>query len=277
MRIGIIADWLNPVITHVIQLLVERGVQVDVIYPEKMLVDMATVHVAHDLYLLKSGTELALSLAGSLHALGGATLNPYPTVERLRNKIIVMRVLQQWGIPTPETYVTGISGDLAPLLQTGPLIVKPHRGSRGQGIRIVRHMDELAALPGEGPTLAQRYYPSDGVDRKIFCIGGQLFGIKRLWPLRTYEDKLGEPFTPGAELSEIAVRCGRAFGIDLFGLDVVLSGGRPYVVDVNKFGSYMGVPDGPRLLADYFQRAGELALRGELPGAPAAAQVKRMT
>jgi hypothetical protein len=47
------------------------------------------------------------------------------------------------------------------------------------------------------------------------------------------------------------MRCVAALGIDMFGLDIVISGGRPCVVDINKFGSYMGVPDAPRLLANY--------------------------
>jgi glutathione synthase/RimK-type ligase-like ATP-grasp enzyme len=62
------------------------------------------------------------------------------------------------------------------------------------------------------------------------------------------------------------VRCGRAFGIDLFSIDVVFSQGQPYVVDINKFGSYMGVPDAPRLLADYIQAAARRARRGESVG-----------
>jgi len=34
-------------------------------------------------------------------------------------------------------------------------------------------------------------------------------------------------------------------------MDIIFSKGVPYVVDVNKFGSYMGVPNAPCLLADY--------------------------
>src|SRR5213076_2139809 len=83
---------------------------------------------------------------------------------------------------------------LTSLLESGPLILKPYRGSRGEGIRIVRHVRELADLPSDGPILAQRYEEPDGRDVKIFCIGGRLFGVRRIWPLRTYQDKIGDPF-----------------------------------------------------------------------------------
>jgi glutathione synthase/RimK-type ligase-like ATP-grasp enzyme len=64
-------------------------------------------------------------------------------------------------------------------------------------------------------------------------------------------------------LQDLGLRCSRAFGIDLFGMDVVMSHGQPYVVDVNKFGSYVGVPDAPRRLADYVYAAGRRAVHGE--------------
>jgi hypothetical protein len=46
-------------------------------------------------------------------------------------------------------------------------------------------------------------------------------------------------------------------------VDVVLSRGRPYVVDVNAFSGYVGVPDAPHHLADAIEEAGGRALRGE--------------
>ena len=263
MRMCAFVNRVNPVFAEVLQLLAERGVRVDLVRPEAQLITLAAVGVEHDLYLLKSGTELALALAGALHASGAATLNPYPTVALMRDKIVATRVLQQAGVPTPASYVTTDPRALAPLLEGGPLILKPYRGSRGEGIRIVRHPGELDGSPPAGPILAQRYHEPDGRDYKLFCIGGDFFGVRRIWPLRSYADKFGEPFEPGPELHELGLRCSRAFGIDLFGMDVVLSRGRPYVVDVNKFGSFVGVPDAPRRLADYLYAAGRRAVRGE--------------
>src|SRR5881398_591946 len=143
MRVGIILDWMNPNIEQAVRVLSERGVKVALIHPEKQFISLARVQVENDLYVLKSGSDLALSLGGALHALGAATLNPYPTVAMMRNKIIVTRVLQAAGVPTPESYLTTRVDDLASLLESGPLIVKPYQGSRGEGIRVIRHVREL--------------------------------------------------------------------------------------------------------------------------------------
>jgi ribosomal protein S6--L-glutamate ligase len=52
-------------------------------------------------------------------------------------------------------------------------------------------------------------------------------------------------------MKEICFACGKAFGIDLFGLDIITSDGQPYVVDINTFPGFKGVPDAASLLADY--------------------------
>src|SRR3989449_10140344 len=92
---------------------------------------------------------------------------------------------------------------------------------------------------------------------------GQIFGVKRVWPARTYEQNLGEPFTITPELHNISLRCGRAFGIDLYGLDIIENNGKPYVVDVSSFPGFKGVPDAALRLADYIYSAGQRVLNGE--------------
>jgi ribosomal protein S6--L-glutamate ligase len=251
VRICVLADWLNPIMRQTFDLLAERGVTVDVRYPDKELIDLASVKVEHDLYVLKSGTDVALSLAGLLHSLGARTVNPYQSVSMLRNKIVVTGGLGAAGVPVPETFVTNDPNDLDALLAEGPLIIKPYRGSRGEGIRVVHELGELLETPSERPILAQRYMVPDGRDRKLYCAGERVFGVLREWPLRTYADKLGEPFEPDDDLCDIAVRCGKAFGVGLFGIDVVMCEGKPYVVDMNKFGSWMGVAQAPSHVADY--------------------------
>lgn len=254
MRVGIIVDWLNPVIREVIDLLKARGIEVGFLYPEKESFNLASLKVEYDVYLLKSGTDSALSLAGVLHSMGAKTLNPYLTVAAMRNKAIVTRMLQDGGVPVPETHVTTKVSNFAPLLENGPLILKPCRGSRGNGIKIIHQASDLSSIPTGEPILGQRYHKPDDRDLKVFRIGDQIFGSKRIWPLNSYNDKIGEPCTLPQEFIDITLRCGEIFGIDLYGLDIVISHNQPYVVDVNKFGSYMGVPDGPSILAGYIYR-----------------------
>jgi ribosomal protein S6--L-glutamate ligase len=250
----------------VMRALSEAGVVVAVIHPVPQMLELSTVRVEHDLYVLKKTSRLALSLAGALHAQGAAIVNSYPVTVALRDKIVTARILQLAGVPTPASYVASHPERLAPLLDGGPLVVKPYQGSDGAGVRVVQNVAELAALPvGRDPVFAQRYHRPEGRDRKIYVVGGRLFGVKKVFPARTEADRQGEPFAPSPELCDIARQCGRAFGIDLYSVDIIESEGKPYVVDMCSIPGCAGVPDAPSHLASYLRAAAERTAQGQPP------------
>jgi ribosomal protein S6--L-glutamate ligase len=246
----------SPIFPEVVRLLRARGANVDVVYPDERMTELRALRVDHDLYVLKSGSETALSLAGALHSLGAAILNPYPAAAICRDKIVASRVLDGAGIPAPPSYVASRPEQLIPLLEHGPLIVKPYRGSQGRGVQIVHDAIELLenGVNG-GPLFAQRYLQPEGRDRKIYRIGDEIFGVERVWPARSYREKLGRPFAVSGTLREIAFGCGSALGLSLFGFDVVISEGKSYLVDISSFPGFKGVPNAALRLADYIELA----------------------
>jgi len=273
LRIGFLLPHYSPksasVMPAVVEALAESGAIVEVIHPVEGILDLSKVRVEHDLYVLRHTSGLSLSLAGALHELGAVIVNPYPVSAALKDKIVASRTLEAAGVPTPAAYVASQPQQLLALLDLGPLVVKPYQGAGGHQVRIIRTPAELAEVNcGREPVFAQRYHANDGRDRKIYAIGGRLFGVKKVFPRRTEEEKYGEPFTLSPELREIAVRCGRAFGIDLFGVDIIESEGVPYVVDMCSIPGFKGVPDAPRLLAQYFYAVAEQAARAEVPPHP---------
>jgi ribosomal protein S6--L-glutamate ligase len=262
MKIGVItkrekAHKAGSVMEETADILRTRGVAVDPIYPEDSLLDVARIEADYDLYLLKSGTETALSLAGVLHAAGARIVNPYPTVVAMRDKIISTKMLQSAGVPLPETWFASRPEQLAGPLKEGRIVVKPFwAASQGRGVQIITTEDELSAVTGEdGLIFAQRYYQPDGRDHKLYVIGDRVFGVRRVWPPKTLEDKLGAPFDVPDEMREIAFGCGRAFGVGLYGVDLITSAGRPYVVDINTFPGFKGVPNAAELLAAFIEEA----------------------
>jgi ribosomal protein S6--L-glutamate ligase len=268
LRIGLLSGRYTPADQSywplVARLLADWGATVDSIQVAERPIDVSDLRVEHDLYVLKDKGDLAMSIAASLHAAGAAILNPYPSSAMLRDKIVTSHVLQAAGVPTPQSFVASHVEQLRHAVERGPLVVKPYRGSRGAGVHVVRDAAELDRLPSlTEPVYAQRYHPPDGRDRKLYAIGDELYGVLRVWPPRTDQDKLGEPFTPSRELADIARRCGAAFGLDLFGVDVVESGGIPYVVDMSSMPGFKGVPDAVRRVADYIHAAATRASLGD--------------
>ncbi|HZX96557.1 MAG TPA: hypothetical protein VFE90_18710 [Myxococcales bacterium] len=270
MRIGMLMtpSWStrrSPLMPEVLALLRQWGATVEVIYAEDRCTALGTLRVEHDLYVLKSDTELGLSVAGALHAVGANIVNPWPVAMMMKDKVAAIRRLLAAGVPVPETWVISSPQRLARLLEDGPLVIRPCRRSHGHGTRVVWDSDELDDAC-EGPMVAQRYHKPDGeeaADRKIYCIGGQLFGVLRRFPARTFREKCGEPFTITRELRDLALRCAAAFGVELFGADVILSNGAFYLVDIHSFPGFKGVPDAALRLADYLYAAAKRAAAGE--------------
>ncbi|MFO0552037.1 MAG: ATP-grasp domain-containing protein [Polyangiaceae bacterium] len=271
MKLAILHERLNPVLLEAVARLRADGVVVDLLGPEEVAgVELTALRPAHDLYYLKTSAEPMLSYAGALHEAGAATLNPYPAVARWSDKLMATVALSHAGVRVPRTWLGPSMAELERLLEEGPLVLKPQRGSRGRGVQVVRHRAELAALGVSG--LAQRFHESDdGRDHKLYCIGDQVFGVRRAWRVYDgWEEKrlASEAFSPSPELCELARRCGAALGLRLYGLDVVMSGGVPFVVDVNKCAGFVGVPDAPRLLADFLGSALGVATRRQLQSGP---------
>ncbi len=249
----------SPIMVEVIERLGARGVQMDVIDSERILVNLETHRLAYDWYLLKGGSASALTLGGMLHTLGARLLHPYPTTVILRNKLVVMQALQAQGLPVPATHYATQADDIRDLLATGPLILKPYDGRRGEGIRVLRDPQDLDGTRIPCPILVQRYCPPDGPPPepgksrflKVYRIGDQTFGVWRTWPLSAKTDGNAQPCAVPPAVRETVMSVGSVFGVTLYGVDIVFSGGRPYVVDVIPMGSCTGVPDAGRLLADY--------------------------
>ena len=269
----------SPVLTEVFAELRERGFDVESGIAEEMIGAPDRLAPMHDLYLLKSHTELSLSLAGVLAGQGARLLNPYASCLATQNKIVAARRLAAAGVPTPRSWVTGKLALLRELAEMTPLIVKPYLGHRGAGISIVRHPHELAALAPEGPVLVQEYVAGSGEDLKVYVVGEEVFAVRKVFSPTSFT-RPGRPCAVDPQVREIALRCGEACGLGLYGLDVIEGEDGPVVVDLNYFPGYKGVPEiAPRIaeyIADYATGRRELGLPAGFAAAPAPALEQRL-
>lgn len=242
----------NAVMPPMIGILEDAGVDVHVRYPDELGPD-ADVPGPDEVALcvLKARTPAALELGRRYHEAGVRTFNSYPTTELCRDKVATTKLLEDAGVPVPQTWLVDDVESLVPLLADGPLIVKPLRGSQGQGVQVVEDADAVRSLDTGGETLmAQRYMVPDGLDRKIYRIGDEVFCVERIWPPVTDQDKLGRVIELPIEHERIARQCGDALGIDTYGVDIIEHRGSPYVVDLSSLPGFKGVPDAPRRLAE---------------------------
>jgi ribosomal protein S6--L-glutamate ligase len=258
-------DGPSQIVTEVTERLRRRGLEVANAISEEVVERPGRLGAEADLWLLKSYTPLSLSLAGVLHRAGARVLNPYPACLAARDKIAAAQVLEAAGIPAPRSWVTGDLSLLAPLAREMPLVVKPYMGWRGEGVRVVRSEAELLALPPpREPLLVQELLPGPGVDLRVYVAGERVFATRKPFSARSFSVP-GEEVPVTDEVRRIALRCGEAFGLGLYGLDLIEAPDGPRVVDVNYFPGYKGIPDAADAVAEYVIRYAEGAI--SLPAA----------
>lgn len=243
----------SPILVEACEILTRRGFQIDSGIAEDVYVQPDSLRPAHDLYLLKSHTELSLSLAGILHAQGARMLNPYRSCITTQDKIIASRLLRAVGVPTPRCWITGDLTLMRSVVEELPLIIKPYRGHRGAGISVVHNPDELAAVPPpETPVLIQEFVQGSGEDLKVYVVGEEVFAVRKEFSAMSFT-QAGRPSQVSPEVRDIALRCGQVFGLGLYGLDIIESPTGPVVVDLNYFPGYKGVPRIAPIIANYIE------------------------
>jgi ribosomal protein S6--L-glutamate ligase len=236
-----------------------HGVTVDLLTPDEQLLELGQLQAEHDLYVLKAKTPMTLAMAAAVSAAGARVINTFEASNLTRDKLAATAVLAASGVPVPASWATGRPELLRDQLEGGPLWLKPQRGSQGKGVRrltSVAEMDraECAACDVYGlpiPLFAQREVPSGGRDLKVYVVGEHMWAIARPFPARTLEDKLGTPCRVPPMIREAAIGCGRALGLELYGVDFLVAGDQFFVIDVNALPGFKGVPEAPAAIADY--------------------------
>lgn len=258
----------SPVLLEVYDLLRARGYTVATGIAEEELQRPDLRVPEHDLYVLKSHTQLSLSLAGVLHAQGAQIIEPYPCCAATQNKIIAARILRAAGVPTPRTWAMGDPELLTAVAEHERLIVKPYMGHRGARIRVVSGAEPLrraaAANPTDDPLIVQELIDGPGHDLKVYVVGDNVFAVRKEFSETSFTIA-GQPVPVDPEVRKAALDVGRSLGLGLYGLDVIESVDGPYVVDVNYFPGYKGVPDAAAMIADYIDRYAQRIVTGAGP------------
>ncbi|MEU5210359.1 hypothetical protein [Streptomyces sp. NPDC020742] len=256
--------------------------QVDVVWPGRSLLPISEAVRAgsHDAWVLKtvSGGP-GLTLLEAAATVGLTTVNDARAIRGVRDKALAAVIARKHGLPVPVTYAAARAEEFAALPEAEfPLVVKPADGSSGREVRRVESPGHLCATgpvgadgAAGGLLIAQPYVPNSGTDLKVYSVDGELYATERRSPLHPGHAVRERRVPLTAEIARIVTEVGAVFGLDLYGVDVLLGPDGPVVVDINDFPSFRRVPDAvARVSAAVLRLAGR---GGGRPGPEAAVPV----
>ena len=189
---------------------------------------------------------------------GVPVVNSPRAIERSVDKFYTTALLQQAGLPVPETVVCERADDAMDAIRRmlslgGEVIVKPIFGSMGHGLvrigdaelawRVVRSLEQTRAV-----FYVQRAIDHGGRDVRLFIVGGRVLGaIERTappgdWRTNVARGGIARPIDPSSQWQECAIAASQAVGADYAGVDLLVSRtGDVYVLEVNGIPGWKGL------------------------------------
>jgi RimK family alpha-L-glutamate ligase len=191
-----------------------------------------------------------------IEARGVPVMNSPRAIERSVDKFYTSALLQEAGLPTPETLVCDSAADaMAAVRAMGDVVLKPIFGSMGHGMvrvgdpevafRVVRALEQVRAV-----FYIQRAVDHGGRDVRVFTIGGRVLGaIERRapegeWRTNVSNGGSARPFDLPAAWGQLALRAAAAVGADYAGVDLLPSrDGAVFVLEVNGIPGWQGLQE----------------------------------
>jgi ribosomal protein S6--L-glutamate ligase len=210
------------------------------------------------LAVTRGRSPAVLEVLEGLERRGVAVVNPSRAIRAVLDKARMGATLAAAGVPTPRT--TSLAADaLVPALRAGPfpVVVKPVAGDNARNVTLVPDQAALEMLRWDEPfALAQPFVPGDGLDLKLYVAGDVVWAVRKASPLLDSAWRSAPPRMARLDdaLRDLAHHCGRLFGLELYGVDCILSARGPIVIEVNDFPNYSGIPDAGDRLADHVMR-----------------------
>lgn len=271
MRFAIIAErrYLRQRMPgELLTALIRSGHRADVICSDEVVCDFRS-HLPFDTYdivISRDRSLIGLVLLACAERAGIPAVNSRAAIEGVRNKAEMTAALAASGIPMPQTVVCRTLHQLQHLPDSFfPVVVKPNFGDNGRGIRLVSAADiPRIRSYDRSVVLAQKFVPNDGFDLKLYVAGARVWAVRKpnVWSSNN-DHNASLPVPVDEEMRSLALRCGEALALAVYGVDTLRGPDGMQVLEVNEFPNFSGIAEAPEAVADLLiERAREWRTEG---------------
>jgi glutathione synthase/RimK-type ligase-like ATP-grasp enzyme len=231
------------------------GAAVQLVAPDpEDLFDIPAEAPSWDAAVSRGRSPAVLSLLAGAASLGVFAVNPPRAIDLVRNKVAMQSVLVRHGIPVPRAWFAATPSAFARVpIEHYPLVIKPFDGDSSAGLWFAPRPTDLPTDGGAIGRLyvAQEYLDAQAHDLKLYGVGSKVWAVRKAAPVVFDGPGPARPQSPAeaqvsdldARLQDIALTCGRACGLEIWGVDVAMTADGPYVIEVNDFPTYSAVPE----------------------------------
>jgi ribosomal protein S6--L-glutamate ligase len=206
-------------------------------------------------------TPYGLAVVRQFEARGILTTASSVAIARSRNKLSSFHIMREAGMPMPNTILVEDKGALEAAVQAAgglPVIVKLVRGTQGRGVFLVSEMRLLEAIHEllnhvRQEMLVQEYIHEAGnSDIRIIVVDGQcVAAMQRTAAVGEFRSNLhrggsAEPLILNQEMKEFAIRAAKVHGLDVAGIDILLSNRGPLFIEANSSPGLEGIEQATR-------------------------------
>lgn len=193
-----------------------------------------------------------MDLLHRLQRLGMTIINPPLSIERSVDKYHALSLLEENGLPVPQTVVTENHDEAVKAFHElgGDVVVKPLFGSRGIGTTRISDSDVATRLFRaitfyHGVLYLQEFVPHGVSDVRAFVIGDQVVATMRRvaqnWKTNVSLGAKPVALNPDKELEDLAVKTAKAIGCKVAGVDILESRDGPVIVELNSQPGWRGL------------------------------------
>lgn len=197
----------------------------------------------------------AMALVRALEDAGIMVISRPESIRVARHKFLSLMKLKERGILVPKSYfVSNKKNLLYAIRRLGglPVVIKASWGRQGEGVWLVRRMEEVDELMGKvnaplnGLVVQEFLNGKEVMHIRCLVVGDRSIGAMALVPKRgefranVHMGAKGMLLRPDKDIEEVASLSSKTLGLEVAGVDLIRSDGQVYVLEVNYSPGFRG-------------------------------------
>ncbi len=202
----------------------------------------------------RSLTDFGVLLLNHLELMGIPSTLSARGLSTARNKFATMQRLRGAGLRIPESFLVASKIKAGDVIERTPppLILKLLSGTQGVGVMKVEKVNDVGPIIDtlvelKQLILIQSYIPNPGEDVRMLVVGDQVVGamVRKAgpteWRSNIHLGGKGVLYKQTEAEGEMAVKAAKAAGVEIAGVDMIMSSDGPYMIEVNASPGFKGL------------------------------------